>query len=91
MPRATFKIILSNETSAPVYVPTANVGLDAVPTTGSARFEQTSATEADILAGVATWFPWSSGDVTAPATSAVLGATAVRGVATGNAVLYVRW
>ena len=91
LPRASIKITLSAETSEPVFVPADTVGLEVVPSTGNVRFEQTSAAEAEILAGTATWFAWSTGAVTGPASSIVLGATAVRGVATGNAVLYVRW
>ena len=90
-PRGNIKITLSADTSEAVFVPADNVGLEVVPTTGTVRFEQTSATEDDVLAGTATWFQWSTGDVSGPASSIVLGATAVRGVATGDAVLYVRW
>lgn len=85
------KITLNAATSEPVFVPASNVGLEAVPASGTCRFEQTCSTEAEVEAGTATWFTWSSGDVSGPTSSIVLGAVAVRGVATGNAKLYVRW
>ena len=90
-PRQSAKITLSAATSEAIYVPANNVGLEVVPASGSARFEQTSATEPEIAAGTATWLPWSTGDVTGPASSIVIAATAVRCVATGNATFYVRW
>lgn len=91
LPRGNIRITINAETSAPVFVPAGTVGLEVVPTNGTVRFEQTSATEADIESGAATWFAWSTGDVGTPASSIVVGATAVRGVATGEATLYVRW
>ena len=91
LPRANIRITINSETSDPVFIPATSVGLEVVPLSGVVRFEQTGATESEIEAGTAEWFQWSTGDVAAPASSIVLGATAVRGVATGEAKLYIRW
>lgn len=85
------KITVSADTSEAVFVPASNCGIEVVPTSGTARFEQTAATEAEIEAGTAHWFAWSTGDVSGPASSIVLGANAVRCVATGDATFYVRF
>lgn len=87
----TVKIVLNNETSDAVAIPPGYVGIEAIVTTGTARVEQTAAPESDIADGSCYWFPWASGTVSAPTSSIVVGASAVRCVATGQTVFYVRF
>jgi hypothetical protein len=86
-------ITISNETSGWVFVPTDNVGLDLVVTSGSATVQQTAATPADVLAATATAFDWAAGAIATgtKSSSLVVGASAVRLTGTGVAKLSVRF
>lgn len=87
----TVKIVLNNETSDAIPVPPGYVGIEAIVTTGTARVEQTAAPDSDIANASCYWFPWDSGTVSVPTSSVVIGASAVRCVATGQTVFYVRF
>jgi hypothetical protein len=86
------KMSCTNEISPPIFVPASNVGVDLVITSGSATMQQTSGLPSEILAGTATWLPWSAGTVTTSTGSMVTGATAIRlNASAGVASLYVRY
>lgn len=78
--------------SQPVRIPEGPVFISAAvhPSSGTGRVEFTLSSPTDVEAGSAKWIAWSFGDVAqSKAESLIVAITAVRGIASGDAVLEI--